>query len=221
MKDLIIFGITPFSKLIKDTILSDQGRKAVAFCVSEAYLPSPKEFDGIPIVAFEKLHQIYEKENFEVLITIGYTRMNKNRKSIFDACDKYGYSIASYIHSTARCNQVDFGRGNIVLQDCILHRYTTIGEGNIFIDNTTIGHESTIGNFNFFAGMTTGGLVTVHDYCFLGMRSIVCQGCTLGTRTLLGAGTVLAKDSEPDTVIMPAANRTAKMTETTIETLLH
>ena len=203
MKELIIFGITPFSKLVEETIRHDKKNRVAAFCVNEAFLPEKKELNNIPIVSFEKLNQLYGKDNFEILITVGYKNMNENRRKIFSLCDDKQYSIASYIHSSVRYDQVNLGRGNIILQDCILHRNTEIGEGNIFVDNTTIGHETTIGNFNFFAGMATGGLVSIGSFCFLGMKSLICQECSVGDYTLLGAGTILSKDSEPHTVIMP------------------
>lgn len=220
MKDLIIFGITPFSKLIEETIRHDQKRTVSAFCVNKAFLPEKRVIDKIPVVAFEKLNQLYDKNNFEILVTVGYKNMNENRRKMFALCDENGYSIASYIHSSVRCEHVKLGRGNIILQDCILHRNSEIGEGNIFVDNTTIGHETTVGNFNFFAGMATGGLVSIGNFCFLGMRSLICQECSVGDYTLLGAGTVLSKDSEPHTVVMPAANRTLKMNTNAMNALL-
>lgn len=211
MKKLIIFGITAFSRLIRSIVEEDTDRMITAFCVNRDYLPAVPMVDQVPVVAFEDLDTLFGKDTFEVLITSGYAKMNENRKRAFRQCDEKGYAIASFVHSTVRCGADSMGRGNIVMQDCILHKFTKLGDGNILVDNTVIGHETEIGDFNFFAGITTGGLVKIGNHCFLGMKSIVCNDCTVSDYTLLGAGTVLSSNSEAHTVIMPARNRSIKM----------
>ena len=209
MKKTVIFGITPFSKLIRADMEED-GRPVAAYTVNRAYLPETWEED-IPVVAFEELREFFDDEPFEIILSVGYNKMNENRKTVFRQCDAFGYEIGSFIHSSASCYASSMGRGNVILANCLVSRFVKLGDGNILVNSTVIGHESEIGNFNFFANMTTGGLVTVGDHCFLGMKSVVSNNVSVGDYTLLGAGTVLSKNSDAHTVVMPAKNRTMKL----------
>ena len=211
MKTLIIFGATAFSRLIKDAVEEDTGRQVAAYCVNRSYLDGTTQIDNIPVVAFEDLDSLFEKGQLEVLITVGYAKMNDSRARVFNACEERGYLIASFVHSTVRCKADEIGHGNIILADCVLHPHSTLGDGNILVNDTVIGHDTKVGSFNFMAGITTGGLSVIGDHCFLGIKSIVCNNCKVGDYTLLGAGTVLSSDSEDHTVVMPARNRTIRL----------
>lgn len=218
MKKTVIFGITPFSLLLRSEMEED-GRPVAAFTVDQSYMP-PQWDDPTPVVALESLQAYFGDEPFEVVVSVGYKRMNENRAAAFAACDRFGYEIGSFIHSSAFCRAESMGRGNIVMANCKLHRFSRIGEGNIFINDTVLGHESVVGDFNFFAGITTGGLVRIGSYSFLGMKSVVCNDISVGDYTLLGAGTVLSKSSEPHTVVMPAKNRSMTMDTEAMASLL-
>lgn len=64
MKDLVIFGITHFAKLLKYYIETDDihQRKVVAFTVSINYIKS-SEYLGLPVVPFEKIESFYPPES--------------------------------------------------------------------------------------------------------------------------------------------------------------
>lgn len=209
MKKTVIFGTTAFSYLIQSEMEMD-GVSVAAFTVNKAYLPETWD-NPIPLVPFEDLRAYFGEEPFEIIVSVGYKRMNERRKAVFEACDAMGYEIGSFVHSTAICKASSMGRGNIILPDCVIHRFVEMGDGNIFANNTVIGHETKVGSFNFFAGITTGGLAAIGDHCFLGMKSIVCNDISVGDYTLLGAGTVLSKNSNPYTMIYPAKNRTLSL----------
>ena len=218
MKKIVIFGTTAFSFLIKSEMESD-GVDIAAFTVNEAYMPETWD-DPIPLVPFEKLREYFGEDPFEIIITVGYKRMNERRAAVFHACDEMGYEIGSFVHSSAICKAASVGRGNIILPDCVINAYVKIGNGNIFVNNTVIGHETTVGDFNFFAGITTGGLATIGNHCFLGMKSIVCNNISVGDYTILGAGTVLSKSSNPYSMVFPAKNRTLSLDIDSLDSVL-
>ncbi len=168
-KKLILFGNTPFTRYIEYCIETDGGR-VEAYCVSRDYL-ADAERPSKPIYAFEDLDSLFGSGGFEVLVTVGYSKMNEGRAHIFSECDRLGYSIASYIHSTARIERSSLGRGNIVLSNCVVNFGSHLGDGNILVDYTVIGHESEINDFNFFSGATTGGLAHIDSFCFITVLS--------------------------------------------------
>lgn len=43
--------------------------------------------------------------------------------------------------------------------------------------------------------------VTIGDDCFIGARSMILKGVTIGPRSIVGAGTIVVKDVPPDVVV--------------------
>lgn len=43
--------------------------------------------------------------------------------------------------------------------------------------------------------------VTIGEDCWIGGGAVICPGVTIGARSIIGAGSVVVKDVEPDTVV--------------------
>ncbi len=194
-----------FSKVLAREMTRDNIR-VEAFTVTEDFFPEVWE-EEIPIIPFEDLNRLLGKDTFEILISIGYKRMNTNRSAFFEECDMRGYRIGSYVSSKARCYAESIGRGNLILEGCYLGDYVKVGDGNILAYDTFIGHHTQIGSFNYFANTTTGGAVEIGHHCFFGMRSIINNNVSVGDYTLLGSGSVLSADTKPHSMITTARNR--------------
>ena len=73
-----------------------------------------------------------------------------------------------------------------------------------------MGHDSILEDHCFLAGhVLIAGFVKVGPYCFLGPRSTTIDGLVIGERTMLGAGSVVMKDTEPGSVYV--AERAKKL----------
>ena len=207
MSRVIIFGTSEFSKLMRWYVEHDSGRMVVGFAANETHIKS-SEFCGLPVFSFEKLSSYFQSDEFEVLVTAGYSDMNELRKRVFAECRARGYAIASFVHSTVINNADRVGIGNILLENVRLDPFCCLGDGNILMSDSKIGHEATIGNYNFISGdARTGGNVSIGDNCFIGMRSTIKDGISIGDKTLIGATTYVSKNSENDSVIISQDSR--------------
>lgn len=209
MKKLIIFGCTPYSKLLKYTMEHEAGIIAEAYTLSARYIQDEKQFDGLQIVPFEELDQTYGKDNFQVLITVGYRDMNAGREKVFRQCEELGYEIASFIHPSVKIDADSIGCGNIIMEGSRIYPFCKIGDGNIF-NGAVIGHESVVGNFNFTARCTTGGLVSIGNNCFIGIGATIGDNTSIGNYSLVGAGTTLIKSVGDHTIVVSPKVRTMK-----------
>lgn len=160
----------------------------------------------LPIIPFEKVEEYYLPHDYDVILGVGYSKMNTVRKTLFLACKEKGYSIASYIHPTAFIsNDVELGEGNIILENCLIQPFVTIGDGNLIWDNVAITHNDRIGNFNTFSGNAgLSGFVTVGDHCYFGKYSMAFDKIKIADFTLIGAGAFVKRDTKPFDVIVPA-----------------
>ncbi len=201
MKDLIIFGNSDFSRLLKWHIDHDDNRKVIAFCANKEFVTS-NSYEGLPLIAFEEIEKTYSPNNYDILLGIGYSKMNEIRKEIYYKFKQKGYKIASYIHSTALVETDNIGEGNIILERTLIEPFVSIGNGNLLWNSISIGHDNVIGNFNTISGLAGScGYVTIKDNCFIGKGSIIKDHITVNEYSLIGAGAYVAKDVEPYSVI--------------------
>lgn len=188
-RKIIIFGMSPFSKLMKYHIEHDSNDEVAAFTAEKKYCTQNK-FCDTDVVPFEKLQDVFDMNEHGVLITAGYKNMNDIRKKIFEMCDRKGFAIADFIHSRAQIDvsAENIGRGNIILANAVIEPFAKIGDGNIVWSGTFIGHESIIGSFNFFAAkVTIGGLSKVGHNNFFGINSVTRDEIEIGDYNLIGA----------------------------------
>ncbi len=210
MRKIVIFGTSPFAKLMKWYIENDSDDAIVCFTVEKAYM-NETEFCGLPVVAFEELDTICKKDEVEILVTVGYRKMNQIREQIFKKCEDAGYKIASFIHSTVVNYADSVGYGNIILEEVKLQPFCSVGNGNIIQHFTIISHEAQVGDFNYFAGnVHIAGLSSVAHHCFVGINGLVQNTIKLAPYTMVGATACVNANTEEGTVITPSKNRVIK-----------
>lgn len=204
MKKIILFGNSDFAKLMKWYIETDAKRVIDGVTVDKDYITNPY-FEGIPIVPFQEIANYYNNKEYEILIAVGYNRMNTIRKNIFERCKSMGYSVASFIHSSAIISSnAIIGEGTIILEDTLIQPFVNIGCGNIIWHKVAIAHNAVIGNFNTITGMVSlCGYVKIGDNCFIGSNSTIRNNVTISDYTLVGAGSYIFKNTEKYSVYKP------------------
>ena len=102
----------------------------------------------------------------------------------------------SFIHPTAViCERVKLVRGVVVCPGVSISVDISIGEFSMIGPNTTIGHDGTIGAWcTLCAQCDITGRVTIKDGVFLGSRVSIIPGKTVGSKSILGAGSVVISD---------------------------
>lgn len=96
------------------------------------------------------------------------------------------------------CN-IEIGKG------CVINSRTILDgrEGKITIgDHVDIARECIIwtGEHDVHTHELKVGNVVIGDYCWLGGRSIIMPGITIGSSTICAANAVVTKDAEPNSI---------------------
>lgn len=194
MRNLIIFGNSGLSKLLKWHIDHDDPREVVAFCVEKEYLKGDS-FEGLPLIDFESVELQYPPDQFDILLGIGYRKMNDIRKRVFNSCKQKGYTIASFFHSSSLIETSDIGEGNIILEQSLISPFAKLGNGNLIWNNVSIAHDDIIGDFNTISGMAgVAGNVIIKNNCFLGKGCVVSDHLTINDYSLIGAAAFVGRD---------------------------
>lgn len=203
-KNSIIFGVTPFAKMIRYYIEKYSDIEVVAYTVNASY-KNINIFDQLPVVAFEEIEKQYPSDKYSFILAIGYTCMNNIRKQKYQEIKAKGYELENFIHPSAIKEHTEIGEGNIVLENVTLAYDVKIGNCNIIWNGCQISHESVIGDFNFFSvSSLVAGKTIVKNNCFLGVNSAVRGARVLEDYTLIGAGCYMNYNSKKYGVYVPA-----------------
>jgi len=102
----------------------------------------------------------------------------------------------SFIHPTAVIGErVKLGRGVVVCPGVSLSVDISLGDFSMIGPNTTIGHDGIIGAWcTLCAQCDINGRVTINDRVCLGSRASVIPGKTIGSKSLVGAVSVVVSD---------------------------
>jgi len=127
------------------------------------------------------------------------------RRSIYRA---YGMNLGIGTFISPRCffgnYQLSIGDGCFVNYDCVFDNHEgpiTIGTGctiamQVFFCTST--HQ--IGVQSCRAGAVTGKPIIVGNGCWIGARAMILPGVEIGSGTIVGAGSVVTKNCEPNCI---------------------
>jgi len=213
---VVIFGNRTFADLTRFCLLHDSPWQVVAFTVDKEHV-TEKVHDGLPVVPFEDLPQIYPPASTKILISLGYAQINGLRKDRFYQAMEMGYEPITYVSSRAVVwPDTPLGKNCLVFEQAVLQPLCRIGDNVIIRSGANIGHHCLIGNHSFVStGVTFGGNVVVGEQCFFGVGAVVRNGIRIADRTFVGAGAVVLTDTEPDGVYV--RNPARKIDKTPME----
>lgn len=210
MAKVIIFGLSDFSLCFYQTLKVEAQHEVVAFTVTKEYLPTEKTCEGLPIVDFDQLHQVFDMGECCVALTIGYKHMNDGRKKIYESCKEHGYNVFTYISPNAMMYSNNIGEGAFVYAGTYIGPYVSIGKCAIIHMQVCVSHNISVGDFSYLAaGTVVGGGAQIGKNCFLGMNSTIRNEIYVGDRVLVGANSFVNNNAEDGLAYMgnPAINK--------------
>lgn len=203
MKKCIVFGTSYFAEMLTYYMEKFSDCQVVAYTVDAKYRKEDTLY-GRKFVDYEEVQKLYPPNEYTFIVALGYNSMNQLRKEKFRDIKDKGYTIETFIHPTAAVTEATLGEGCIVLENVSLGYGVQLSDGCIIWNGCNISHHSRIGAYSFVApGSVLGGVVTLGKQCFLGLNSTIRSGVILGDKTLVGAGTYINGDTEPESVHVP------------------
>jgi sugar O-acyltransferase (sialic acid O-acetyltransferase NeuD family) len=205
MSKLIIFGNGDIAQIAKYYFQIDSPHQVVAFTLDKNYIKE-NTFEGLPVVPFEDIEKQYPPSEFHMFIAIAYGEMNKLRERKFYEAKQKGYHLVSYISS--RCtylSQYKCGENCFIFEDNTIQPFVQIKDNVTIWSGNHIGHHSIIHSHNFISShVVISGHCEIESNCFLGVNSTIAHYVKIAKGTLIGAGAIITKNTEPDSVYVPA-----------------
>lgn len=203
-KKIVIFGTGDIAQIANYYFEIDSDFEVVAFTVNKEYIKE-ETFESKPVVAFEDIENTYPAAEYGMFIALSYTQMNKIRESKFNESKAKGYNLVSYVSSKCSyMSQFKHGDNCFIFEDNTIQPFVKIGDNVTLWSGNHIGHHSTIGSHLFISShVVISGHCEVENNCFLGVNATIHNGVKIAKESLLGAGAIIAKDTEEKGVYLP------------------
>jgi sugar O-acyltransferase (sialic acid O-acetyltransferase NeuD family) len=114
-----------------------------------------------------------------------------------------GLEFATAIHPRAIvAADATIGAGTVIAAGAVVNPGAVVGCHCIINTCASVDHDCVIGNaVHLSPGVHLGGLVTVGDAAWICIGATVCDRLKIGTRSIIGAGSVITKDVSEGVVV--------------------
>jgi len=203
MAKIVIFGTGRGANVATRYLHDDSSHEVVAYTVDDAYADR-KEFEGCPVVPFSIIEKEIPPEESQMFVLLGFQGMNTLRANKFKEAKVKGYSLASYVSSRIMaCGQPKIGENCFILEGNVFNYDVTIGNDVVMWSGNHVGDLSIIKDHVFISShVVLSGEVTIGANSFLGVNATISNYVNVGERCYIGANTLIAQDTPPDSVYM-------------------
>jgi sugar O-acyltransferase (sialic acid O-acetyltransferase NeuD family) len=221
MKPVVIFGIGELAQLAHYYFVQDTARQVAGFTVDPAYITAA-EFCGLPLVAFDHVHDTFPPAEFDLFVAIGYTNLNAARTQKCADAKARGYRLASYVSTRASTwPDLVVGDNCFIMEGNLIQPFVKIGNNVIIWCGSLISHHVEIGDNCFVASeVTVSGGVKIEPNCFIGVNATIREHVTIGRNCIIGAGALILKDAPPDQGYLAAETKSAGIPSHRLQSLL-
>ncbi len=210
-KKVIIFGNGLIAEVAYYCLKNDSEYDVIAFTADKNFCNS-ENFNGLPLIPFENVENIYPASEYYIFIPISYSGLNKIREEKYLEAKKKGYKFISYVSSKAICDSLDIGENCFILELNNIQPGVKIKNNVILWSGNHIGHHSTIEDNCFIASHAViSGSVTLGKNSFVGVNATIRDNITIGKESIIGAGSLLLKNVPDFSVISPKSTEISKI----------
>jgi sugar O-acyltransferase (sialic acid O-acetyltransferase NeuD family) len=201
MSKVILFGTGRGADVAYRFLKRDSEHEICGFATDRKYIKQ-EMFHDLPVVAFEEVEQHFSPDDYEMLVLLGYQKMNALRAEKYLAAKAKGYRFISYVNSHFyRAEDLDIGENCFILDNQSISLDVKIGHNVVMWSSNHIGDLSNIGDHSWLAShVTVAADVNVEPYCFLGIGATVSNKLKLGRGTFVGANALIAADTADNSV---------------------
>ena len=202
---IIIFGTGDIAQIANYYFEIDSSYQVVAFTVDKSYCKN-SSYEGKPLVAFEDLATFYPPAEYKLFIALSYAQMNKLRETKYNEAKSKGYTLVSYVSSKCTyLSQFNCGDNCFIFEDNTIQPFVKIGNNVTLWSGNHIGHHSVLQSHNFISShVVISGHCTIASNCFIGVNATIGHQVTIATETLVGAGSIITKNTVEGSVYVPA-----------------
>ena len=213
---LVIVGDGEFAEIAHEYFTYDSPHEVVGFSVERDYLKKP-ELLGKPVVPFEELESHFDPAVHHAFVAVTYTYLNRVRARLYLETKAKGFPLVSYVSSHAFVwRDVEIGENCFIFENNVIQYQVKIGNNVVLWSGNHVGHQTRIRDNCFVSShVVISGYCDIGENSFLGVNSTFHDTITVAEDTVVGAGAVVVRDTEPGLVYKgnPAVGTPPKATK--------
>ena len=218
MAKLVLFGAGDIARLAHFYLSTDSEHEVVAFAVDPAYR-NGESFLDLPLVPVDQVTRLYPPAAYKMFVAMSYGKMNRVRAAKYVQAKELGYELVTYISS--RCSFLTShqpGDNCFILEDNTVQPFVRIGNNVTLWSGSHVGHDSAIGDHCFIGPrVAVPGHVRIEQGCFIGVNATLRNSITIAEFTLIGAGALVTKNTEPRSVYVGARSERSSKTSDEVD----
>ncbi len=202
MAKVIIFGVGRGADVAFRYLRKDSPHEICGFTIDKKYITSD-EFNGLPVIEFENIQNIYPPGEYMMFVPMGFHNMNKIRYQKYLEGKEKGYDFISYVSSKIMTmdDNLQIGENCFILEGQTINFDVKIGNNVTIWSGNQIGDCSVImDNCWISSHVCISGNVTIKPFCVIGINSSISNFVTVAEETYIGANVLLTKNTEPKSV---------------------
>jgi len=200
VKGVVLYGNTVLSRMVLQDAAAGghAGPPFVAVAVDAEYRTGGT-FCGLPELSPEQALARFPAGEHGLLAVLGGYRSIRSRETFFVRARALGYPLVSYVSPRAAVSpDATLGANCVVMEFAYVGPRSRLGDDVLVRQHAYLGHDLTVGAHCVFGpGCRVGGHGSVGDRCYVCMGATGIDSLTLGEETLVGAGAVVIRNTEP------------------------
>jgi sugar O-acyltransferase (sialic acid O-acetyltransferase NeuD family) len=208
MADVVMFGAGEFAEVALACLSRQSEHRVIGITTEERYLPGKSVF-GLPATPFERVEKEIPPGQASMFVAVGPSKCNTLRARIYHAAKAKGYTLITHVSPRAMlAPEVPIGDNCFLFDGVIVESCCRVGCDTIFWSGAVVAHHTAVGDHCFLAPQAAvSGCCEIEDYAFLGINCTIRDHVRIGTRSIIGAGATIKKDTEPGSVYSQARTR--------------
>lgn len=220
MEKIIIWGVGQISQVFTFYIQKYTQYNICAYTLDREYAGDKKEFNGIPIIAFEEIEKHFPPNQYKMAVIMGYKNLNRYREERYLQAKAKGYDFINYISPHSLVETECVGENVFILGQCHIQPFTKIGNNCVIWSGTIIGHHTIIDDNCFIAGARVSGSVTIESNCFLGNSSMIADGIIIGKHSIIGQACMIQRNTKDCSVFVNRQTKRMNITSEQVKDML-
>lgn len=204
IKNIVIIGAGDFGKevawLIDDINKVSPAYKILGYLDDDVNKQS-QMLNGYSVLGtVNDLYELRKSNNVCAVIAIQNGDIRKRIVDKFSDFDNW----ETLFHPSVNISDTSLiGKGCILCAGTNVSVNTVIGSHCLFNISATVGHDCIIGNYvSAMSGSCICGHVTVRNFAYLSTNCTVVPGKTVGSHSVVGAGSVVIRNVRDNTTVM-------------------
>ncbi len=157
--------------------------------------------NGALVYRYDAFKAAYDTKWARIFVAVGEPAA---RKKLCEAVKADGYTLETIINPNVWVpDTTTVGQGTYIGYGAFISCNVTIGDNTLVMPYASIGHDSVIGSHCVCSDQSNiAGGCTINDSAFLGLNSIVREGVSVASWTIVSAGSAVLKDiDEPGYIV--------------------